>query len=134
MGVDTIWEHMSDLDHIPSTPSQESDVLSCEKFEHYPTVSRDAAEAPSMISDDHPEDFCCPITDDLMEEPVSLNACGHTFEERALREWLDGGNKTCPHCRKQIDSPESYPFQTNWSLKSLIDKYNSEKNLPWTIK
>ena len=38
-----------------------------------------------------PEDFYCPITGDLMKDPVSEPE-GHTYERDAIMKWLSKNN------------------------------------------
>ncbi|KAF2286225.1 hypothetical protein GH714_011906 [Hevea brasiliensis] len=42
-----------------------------------------------------PEDFTCPLSGKLFEEPVTLET-GQTFEKEVIREWFNLGNRTCP--------------------------------------
>jgi len=36
--------------------------------------------------------------------------CGHRFHMNCLMRWRDGGNISCPMCRKDIFEPERYYF------------------------
>jgi len=38
----------------------------------------------------------------LMTSPMMLTSCGHTFEEKTIREWLAKQNK-CPLCNKPAE-------------------------------
>ena len=49
-----------------------------------------------------PERFCCPLTLDIMEDPVQCKETGHNFEREAIFEWMWGGNATCPLTRKPL--------------------------------
>ncbi|KAJ6411159.1 hypothetical protein OIU84_007839 [Salix udensis] len=42
-----------------------------------------------------PNQFVCPISLDLMKDPVSLSS-GITYDRDSIESWLDGGNFTCP--------------------------------------
>lgn len=43
-----------------------------------------------------PEEYICPLTKELMTDPV-VSRYGHHFERAAIMDWLnDGGNKHCP--------------------------------------
>ncbi|KAK6937053.1 U-box domain [Dillenia turbinata] len=42
-----------------------------------------------------PEEFICPLSRHLFEDPVTLET-GQTFEREAIKEWFDQGNRTCP--------------------------------------
>ena len=37
--------------------------------------------------EDAPSDFLCPISHELMVDPVSP-LCGHTFERKAIEQWF----------------------------------------------
>ena len=38
-----------------------------------------------------PEDFYCPITGELMNDPVSEPDGGHTYERSAIEKWIMAG-------------------------------------------
>ncbi|XWS72048.1 hypothetical protein CRYUN_Cryun02cG0007400 [Craigia yunnanensis] len=71
-----------------------------------------------------PKDFVCPITSHLFDDPVTLET-GQTYERRAIREWLERGNSTCPITRQNLHSTQ-LP-KTNYVLKRLIASWQ-EKN------
>jgi len=72
--------------------------------------------------EDDPEEFCCPITQDLMEDPV-IAEDGNTYERTAIVEWID----------KHGDSPISRePLNKeiliiNRALKNQIEQYKEKK-------
>eukprot|EP01080_Neovahlkampfia_damariscottae_P003160 gene3160-5476_t len=70
-----------------------------------------------------PDAFLCPITFDLMEEPVFLVETGHSFERYALEEWLQNNN-TCPLTQTELKTKQ---FVTNWSLKKAIEEWKQQK-------
>lgn len=43
-----------------------------------------------------PVDLCCPITRQLMADPVMLVDSSQTYERAAIQEWLDRGNLKDP--------------------------------------
>ncbi|XXG48025.1 hypothetical protein AAC387_Pa02g2572 [Persea americana] len=63
------------------------------------------------------KDFVCPITSHLFMDPVTLET-GQTYERRAIQEWIDRGNSTCPITHHQLQSTQ-LP-KTNYVLKRLI--------------
>ncbi|WRX31583.1 WD40 repeat - like 10 [Theobroma cacao] len=71
-----------------------------------------------------PKDFVCPITSHIFDDPVTLET-GQTYERRAIQEWLDRGNSTCPITRQNLQSTQ-LP-KTNYVLKRLIGSWQ-EKN------
>ncbi|PNT70211.1 hypothetical protein BRADI_2g07750v3 [Brachypodium distachyon] len=64
-----------------------------------------------------PKDFVCPITSQVFDDPVTLET-GQTYERRAIQEWLDRGNATCPITRQRLLGG-ALP-KTNYVLKRLI--------------
>ncbi|XP_020083756.1 putative E3 ubiquitin-protein ligase LIN isoform X3 [Ananas comosus] len=96
--------------------------LSAESF----TNDKDADEGSFFSAT--PQDFVCPLTGQVFEDPVTLET-GQTFEQAAIKEWFNRGNTTCPVSGQELECllvPE-----TNLVLKHLIASWKSEhfKNL-----
>lgn len=72
-----------------------------------------------------PKDFVCPITSNLFNDPVTLET-GQTYERRAIQEWLDRGNSTCPITRQKLQSTQ-LP-KTNYVLKRLIGSWQEQNS------
>ncbi|CAI0382690.1 unnamed protein product [Linum tenue] len=70
-----------------------------------------------------PKDFVCPITGMLFNDPVTLET-GQTYERKAIQEWLQTGNATCPITRQPL-SANSLP-KTNYVLKRLITSWKEQ--------
>ncbi|KAF4359178.1 hypothetical protein F8388_005287 [Cannabis sativa] len=70
-----------------------------------------------------PEDFICPLTRRIFENPTSLET-GHTFEQKAIKAWFDQGNKTCPTTGKVLECNE-VP-STNLILKRVIESWKTQ--------
>jgi len=49
----------------------------------------------------HPENFICPISFDLMTNPL-VSIYGHHYQKEAILGWLCEGNCTCPLTRKPL--------------------------------
>lgn len=47
------------------------------------------------LDDDVPAYLCCPITQEIMKEPVLLVETGQTYEKSVIEEWLKN-HDTCP--------------------------------------
>jgi len=75
-----------------------------------------------QVLDDYPEDFICPITQDLMGDPV-IAEDGHTYERKNITEWL-AKNGTSPITRQQMSTHIIIP---NRNLKSQIDQFLENK-------
>lgn len=68
----------------------------------------------------------CPITQcmlilniELMNEPMTISQCGHTFQKKTLCEYL-AKKSECPLCRVVTNSGSLVP---NYQLKNVIDHY-----------
>ncbi|KAF6154834.1 hypothetical protein GIB67_033863 [Kingdonia uniflora] len=70
-----------------------------------------------------PKDFVCPITSQLFGDPVTLET-GQTYERRAIQEWIQRGNMTCPITRQPI-SATILP-KTNYVLLRLITSWKEQ--------
>ncbi|CAL9120336.1 unnamed protein product [Musa textilis] len=69
-----------------------------------------------------PEDFRCPISMEVMTDPVILSS-GHTFDRASIQRWLDSGNRTCP--LTNLPLPPSPSLIPNHALRSLISNFLS---------
>ncbi|KAF0917346.1 hypothetical protein E2562_017519 [Oryza meyeriana var. granulata] len=70
-----------------------------------------------------PKDFVCPITSLVFDDPVTLET-GQTYERRAIQEWLDRGNATCPITRQRLHG--AHLPNTNYVLKRLIAAWRNQ--------
>ncbi|XVE76340.1 hypothetical protein DITRI_Ditri12bG0164300 [Diplodiscus trichospermus] len=70
-----------------------------------------------------PKDFVCPITGQIFNDPVTLET-GQTYERKAIEEWLNRGNTTCPITRHPLSS-SALP-KTNYVLKRLITSWKEQ--------
>ncbi|XP_073308576.1 U-box domain-containing protein 8-like [Primulina huaijiensis] len=69
-----------------------------------------------------PDDFKCPISLEIMSDPVILSS-GHTFDRASIQQWLDAGHRTCPISKLPLPEPPS--LIPNHALRSLISSYSS---------
>lgn len=70
-----------------------------------------------------PEEFRCPISLQLMSDPVII-CSGQTYERVCIEKWFSEGNDTCPKTQQKL----SYLFVTpNYCVKGLIGSW-CEKN------
>ena len=51
-----------------------------------------------------PDEFLCPITGEIMMDPVNVCAEGHIFERTAINQWSTQGRNNCPTCRTPLGS------------------------------
>ncbi|XP_068662125.1 U-box domain-containing protein 10-like [Aristolochia californica] len=66
-----------------------------------------------------PDDFRCPISLELMRDPVIVST-GQTYERSFIQRWIDCGNKTCPKTQLMLENPTLTP---NYVLRSLIRQW-----------
>ena len=66
------------------------------------------------------ESITCPITSDVMTDPVQGND-GHTYERSAILEWLSR-NPISPQTRQPMRESD---LKVNASIRFLCDKYHS---------
>ena len=52
-------------------------------------------------SDNIPDDYICPITNDIMFNPV-IAADGLSYEQSAILEWFKYGNIVSPHTGEKL--------------------------------
>ncbi|KAK8294329.1 hypothetical protein V6Z11_D06G249200 [Gossypium hirsutum] len=72
------------------------------------------------MSTQFPDDFKCPISLEIMSDPVILSS-GHTFDRVSIQRWLDSGHRTCPITKLPL--PEHPCLIPNHALRSLISNY-----------
>ncbi|KAI4330751.1 hypothetical protein MLD38_029008 [Melastoma candidum] len=81
---------------------------------HDRLVAIKQTEIPSRVP--IPPDFCCPLSLELMTDPVIV-ASGQTYERAFIRNWLDMGLTVCPKTRKPLAHTNLIP---NYTVKALI--------------
>ncbi|KAH7528486.1 hypothetical protein FEM48_Zijuj05G0077300 [Ziziphus jujuba var. spinosa] len=64
----------------------------------------------------NPEDFRCPISLELMKDPVTVST-GQTYDRSSIQKWLKAGNMLCPKTGEKLTSTELVP---NSALRKLI--------------
>jgi serine/threonine protein kinase len=83
-----------------------------------------------------PDGFICPITQDIMKDPVILVADGHSYERKAILEWLQRTNRS-PLTNEELPvvnmmttiagsppgSAHSIVVVENYALKSAIQSF-----------
>ncbi|KAL2549758.1 U-box domain-containing protein 13 [Forsythia ovata] len=73
-----------------------------------------------------PDEFRCPISLDLMKDPVIV-ASGHTYDRNSIAQWINSGHHTCPKSGQRLIHMALIP---NYALKSLIHQWCQENNFP----
>lgn len=73
----------------------------------------------------NPEDFRCPISLELMTDPVTVST-GQTYDRASIEKWLKAGNMVCPKTGEKLTNKELVP---NTTLKRLIHQFCSDNGI-----
>ncbi|GAV74212.1 U-box domain-containing protein [Cephalotus follicularis] len=65
-----------------------------------------------------PNHFRCPISLDLMKDPVTLST-GITYDRESIEKWIEAGNFTCPVTVRVLESLD--PIPNHMILKKMQD-------------
>lgn len=71
------------------------------------------------LQNEIPESFFCPMTLEIMEDPV-MTRLGSNFERKAIIEWINRGNITCPLTRQPLSYSKLIP---NSALRKQIEEW-----------
>ncbi|KAE8728746.1 U-box domain-containing protein 17 [Hibiscus syriacus] len=74
-----------------------------------------------------PKDFCCPISLNLLTDPVIIST-GQTYDRSSIVRWMEEGHCTCPKTGQMLIHTHLVP---NRSLKSLIMQWCTAHNVPY---
>ncbi|URD88337.1 U-box domain-containing protein [Musa troglodytarum] len=80
----------------------------------------------SSVSQTIPKDFCCPISLDLMEDPVVVST-GQTYDRSSITQWIEDGHRTCPNSGQTLSNNRLIP---NRALRSLISQWCAAYGIP----
>ncbi|XP_061991005.1 U-box domain-containing protein 19-like [Rosa rugosa] len=73
------------------------------------------------------EDFRCPISLEIMTDPVTIGT-GHSYDRSSIMKWFRAGKPICPKTGEKMKSMEVVP---NLALKRLIQQYCNENGIPF---
>ena len=62
----------------------------------------------SLLDEDVPHDFLCPITHELMVDPL-MTRTGLSFDREAIMKWLAEHDHTCPLTRQPLRASDLVP-------------------------
>ncbi|KAF2305340.1 hypothetical protein GH714_004080 [Hevea brasiliensis] len=74
-----------------------------------------------------PKDFCCPISLDLMRDPVIIST-GQTYDRSSISRWVEEGHSTCPKTGQMLTNTRLVP---NRALKNLIVQWCTAHGIPF---
>lgn len=66
-----------------------------------------------------PDEFICPITQELMVDPV-MSRYGQSYERHAIVDWLSSGTNACPLTRQPLKLPN---LVTHHNLRTRIESW-----------
>ncbi|KAJ0987635.1 hypothetical protein J5N97_005991 [Dioscorea zingiberensis] len=93
------------------------------------STSWSVSSSASSLVMNVPDEFRCPISLELMKEPVIL-ASGHTYDRSSIARWINSGHHSCPKTGQKLIHMALIP---NYALKSLINQWCKENNVPSTV-
>ena len=83
-----------------------------------------SASAASCVGSAAPDAFLCPISQELMTDPV-IAADGHSYERAEIEKWFATGKQTSPMTNSAI---ASQTLVSNHGLKSQIKEWQGRSN------
>ncbi|XP_059308792.1 U-box domain-containing protein 10-like [Lycium ferocissimum] len=87
--------------------------------------SKNLVESKKPNSPTIPEEYLCPISLELLRDPVIV-ATGQTYERSFIQRWIDGGNTRCPKTQQILQDLTLTP---NIALRSLISDWCTKNNI-----
>jgi len=86
-----------------------------------------ATEIEDGLDDDAPEAFLCPITQEIMTDPV-LTCDGHTYERKSITDWLKN-HSTSPVTGAELENKNLIPNHLIRSqIREFVEKKKQQKN------
>ncbi|KAI3466770.1 hypothetical protein Pfo_023433 [Paulownia fortunei] len=74
-----------------------------------------------------PKDFCCPVSLDLMKDPVIVST-GQTYDRASIARWMQEGHCTCPKTGQMLVHTNLVP---NRALRNLIMQWCMANGIPY---
>ncbi|PON79009.1 Beta-catenin [Parasponia andersonii] len=107
-------------DHEPDQNTKEEP----KKLSSTSTKNHDRSSSSQSVN--VPDEFRCPISLDLMRDPVIV-ASGHTYDRNSIAQWINSGHHTCPKSGQRLIHMALIP---NYALKSLMEQWCQENSIP----
>ncbi|KFK40810.1 hypothetical protein AALP_AA2G043800 [Arabis alpina] len=85
----------------------------------------DEKEEDDLIRGLNVDDLRCPISLEIMNDPVVLET-GHTYDRSSITKWFSSGNITCPKTGKTLSSTV---LVDNVSVKQVIQSYCKQHSI-----
>lgn len=77
-----------------------------------------------------PSDYRCPISLELMRDPVVV-ATGQTYDHESIKLWMDSGHNTCPKTGQTLSHTDLIP---NRVLRNMIAAWCREQRIPFAVE
>ncbi|KAK6922230.1 Armadillo [Dillenia turbinata] len=100
----------SDVSCSNDVDAENKDISTC----------KNSLEAKKSGSITIPDDFLCPISLELMRDPVT------TYERSYIQRWIDGGNASCPKTQQKLDNRTS-DMSVIQALVRKLSSHSSEE-------
>ena len=81
------------------------------------------AEVEAARADAEIESFICPITNEIMVDPV-ICSDGHSYERAAIERWFNRGNNSSPTTNEQLPNINLIP---NHNLRQAIAEWSQQQ-------
>ncbi|XP_054821687.1 U-box domain-containing protein 19-like [Prosopis cineraria] len=94
-------------------------------FQQTATDPSEMRYSTEMINFINPQDFRCPISLQLMTDPVTVST-GQTYDRASIQKWLQAGNRTCPKTGEKLANTELLP---NTTLRKLIHQFCADNRV-----
>lgn len=82
----------------------------------------ETSEEEEAMTMDVPDEFICPLTLEIMRDPV-VSRYGHSYERDAILRWLAKGHAECPLSRRSMGLKD---LVSNHRLKAQIRRWQLE--------
>ncbi|KAG5053121.1 hypothetical protein JHK87_005319 [Glycine soja] len=86
----------------------------------------DSSSSSQSMTPNVPDEFRCPISLDLMRDPVIVSS-GHSYDRISIAQWINSGHHTCPKSGQRLIHTALIP---NYALKSLVQQWCHDNNVP----
>lgn len=94
-----------------------------------PPLSAQVAASLRQLGDENPREFVCPVSLELMNDPVTV-CTGHTFDREGIEAWFAMGRRTNPVTNERLANCNLTP---NFALRDAITRYRAAQQAPLPI-
>ncbi|KAL0029838.1 hypothetical protein WJX77_003070 [Trebouxia sp. C0004] len=114
--------------HMWASPSRNSPLRRAAEFNSHGIARQPSlSQATEIRRVAEASGLCCPITKDLMSDPVVLISDGYTYERAAITKWLER-NEASPITKAPLQHKDMVPNLTMRSaIQLLIPSANSQR-------